>query len=287
MNSVSSLIFLATMLTGPLDATELFLQVWDQREVPAPAAGILSEVHVDRGHVVAEGDILAKLDDREQLIARDRALVELAVAQKRLESTKAKIALKRQLLQFASKSLERAADSNHQAIDAVSDAEIEQLQIKKEQTAYDLREAENEIQILEAMAELKTQDLRAAEVALQKRTIKAAIAGEVVDLHVRPGEWIEPGQPLLRIVQLDQLTVETLVPSTAEVDDLLGQDISLAVDMPSHPAVTFRGHVDYVSSEVGAVDGRVRIRIRIANPNNLLRPGFQVRVVTPGIIHAN
>ncbi len=275
------------MLTGPIDATELFLQVWDQRDVPAPEAGILSEVHVDKGHIVAEGAILAKLDDREQLIARDRALVELAVAQKRLESTKAKIALKRQLLMFATKAVERAAESNDQAVDAVSDAEIEQLQIKKEQTAYDLREAENEIQILQSMAKLKTQDLRAAEVALQKRTIKASIAGEVVDVHAHPDEWIEPGQPLLRIVRLDQLIVETLVPSTAEVDDLLHQEISLAVDMPNHPAVKFQGRVDYVSSEVGAVDGRVRIRIQIANPDNLLRPGFQVRVVTPGIIHAN
>ena len=134
---------------------------------------------------------------------------------------------------------------------------------------------------------VKTQDLRAAEVALKKRTIHAPINGEVVDVHVRPDEWIEPGTLLTRILQSEQLIVETLVPSSADIDALLNRSITLAVDMPNHDSEQFEGTIDYVSSEVGAVDGRVRIRIRILNPDNRLRPGFQVRILTPGIHDAD
>ncbi|MCA9211650.1 MAG: HlyD family efflux transporter periplasmic adaptor subunit [Planctomycetales bacterium] len=259
----------------------MFLQPWEQRQVPAQAAGLLADVLVDVGQQVEQGAVLVKMDDREQLIARDRAKVELGVVKQRLQHAQEKVALKAELFEIAANAFERAIESNRTATDSVPQAELEKLRGAKQQAKYDLSESKHELQILESTVSLKEQDLHSAECELAKRTIIAPILGEVVDVHIRSGEWIEPGEPLVRILRTDKLMVETLIPSNATIDQLENMSVNLIVDMPNHPSSEFTGTIDFVSPEVGAVDGQSRIRIRVDNSQMALRPGFQVRFLKP------
>ena len=87
--------------TAPMWASEMFLQPWEQRQVPSSTTGMMSEILVDKGDSVEVGTVLVRLDDRAELIARDRAKLELDVARERLASAHAKSALRSELLQIA------------------------------------------------------------------------------------------------------------------------------------------------------------------------------------------
>ena len=51
-------------------------------------------------------------------------------------------------------------------------------------------------------------EFEAAEKAIERRNILAPTKGEVVKLFRQQGEWVNPGDPILRLVRLDTLYVE-------------------------------------------------------------------------------
>ena len=44
----------------------------------------------------------------------------------------------------------------------------------------------------------------------------------IVQVYVRKGEWVEPGQKALRIVNVDRLKAEGFIPAAAATAELLG-----------------------------------------------------------------
>lgn len=97
-------------------------------------------------------------------------------------------------------------------------ATLEQKQAGSDQAAADIAAAKTEA----AKAELDLAQLR-----FDQSTVRTTIAGEVLELLVRAGETVSPGQPLARVGSRDRLVVEIPVDRT-QVE--AGQSISLLVD---------------------------------------------------------
>ena len=110
-----------------------------------------------------------------------------------------------------------------------------------------------------ASAKLKTQGYRIkeaqtsqnlAQLNLQRTLLVAPISGRIAKKSVDPGKYVQPGQPLLAIVQRDTWVVanfkETQVGKMA-----VGQPVEVHVD--AYPGIVFRGHVDSVQPGTGAV----------------------------------
>ena len=268
-----------TCFAETLEISKLFLQVWDEREIPAQVVGVVSEVAIDKGQRLTKGDSLVSLDDEQQLIARDRAKLEVNVAKAKVANAAAKVELKRNSYSIAKGAKERADESNRIRKGSVSQDAIDKLYLAEEEARFALVEATQELVITQTLAKLKECDLAAAELDVQLRKIIAPFDGDVAELNASVSEWVEPGQTLVRMNQIDQLKVEALVKSSANIERLAGQQVTLYLDMENHPRTRFSGEIDYVSGEVGGVHGDVVIRVRVDNRDRQLRPGFQVRLV--------
>lgn len=89
-----------------------------------------------------------------------------------------------------------------------------------------------------------------AELNLKRTTLVAPISGRIAKKNVDPGKYVQPGQPLLAIVQQDTWIVanfkETQVGKMAS-----GQPVQVKVD--TYPGVVFKGHVDSLQPGTGAV----------------------------------
>jgi macrolide-specific efflux system membrane fusion protein len=167
---------------------------------------------VQLGDKVKRGQLLAEIDPLISASKVAEATATLANLQAQWEGKKAQFELAR--LQKS-----RSDDLRRQGAQATSDSEIAVSNYKLAHSALQALEA----QIKQAQAELET-----AQVNLAYTRITAPMDGEVVSINALEGQTLNATQQaptILRIAQLDTMTVWALVPE-ADVSRLrTGQDV--------------------------------------------------------------
>jgi membrane fusion protein, multidrug efflux system len=102
-----------------------------------------------------------------------------------------------------------------------------------------------EAQLAEARAML-----REAELNLEYTTITAPAAGRVTRRTVEVGQTVQPGQPLLAIVDLSSVWIVANFKETQLTDVRAGQRATISVD--THPGLVLRARVDSIQSGTGS-----------------------------------
>ncbi len=145
-------------------------------------------------------------------------------------------------------------------------------------------------------AEARAQQMRAAlaqaELNLQYTTVKAPVRGIVSKKGINPGQVVQGGQPLLAIVQVDDIWVTANYKETQLKEMRAGQRATITVDAYGKE---YKGKVDSIAGATGArfsllppenatgnfvkVVQRVPVKIVLdpgQDPEHLLRPGMSV-----------
>ncbi len=162
--------------------------------IGTPLGGIVQDVAVKVGDKVSAGQVLFKLDDRE-------ALAELAVRKANIAKAKAAV-IEAEATVTDSKTLLHL-------IEAVTDKRaISTEESDRRRNAHLISKARLEsakAQLLQTEAELA-----AVKTTLERLVVRAPVAGEVLQVNIRPGEFAPTGitnQPLLMLGDLEQLHV--------------------------------------------------------------------------------
>lgn len=106
-------------------------------------------------------------------------------------------------------------------------------------------------------------------------TIYAPVGGVVMRKAVNEGDYVETGQVLFEIVDLSHLW---LVLQAYESDIgwiRLGQRAQFTVE--AYPGRTFEGVVAFVEPYLDEMTRTVEVRVNVANPDGLLKPGMLAR----------
>jgi membrane fusion protein (multidrug efflux system) len=168
-------------------------------------------------------------------------------------------------------------------------AELETAQTAPEQvTATKARASAAQARVQQARA-----NLAQAELNLQYTTVKAPAAGVVSKKGVNVGQVVQPGQPLLALVQIDDVWVTANFKETQLKNMRPGQPAK--VDVDALGGREFNGKVDSIAGATGArfsllppenatgnfvkVVQRVPVKIVLdgaQDPEHLLRPGMSV-----------
>ncbi len=122
--------------------------------------------------------------------------------------------------------------------------------------------------------DLKSRLVDQAKLQVQRRRIRSPLDGVVVEVFRHRGEWLEPGQRVLRIVRLDRLRVEGFVDSRQVHGDLRGAAVKVKVELADEKQITVKGKIVFVSPEVDPVNAQVRVWAEVDNPDLALRPGL-------------
>ena len=291
MRTITPILLLALFLVHggsraaaePLVLESVVLRPMVEAEVPARYTGVLATITVEEGAAVKAGATLAALDDR---------AAKLAVAKADLEREQVFAKASNELrIQYADKALEvaraemkRSSESNEQFARSISQSQLDVERLTVEKLELERKQAEHDIALEKFELRLKENALEAAKLELELHAVKAPFAGVVALVRGRPGEWVEPGAPVLRLVAIDRLRAEGFAPAAAASGKLLGAKVQfLVTNQPgTEPApAPVDGVLRFVSPEIDPVSRQVRVWAEVENKNLRLRPGQQGQLIVP------
>jgi macrolide-specific efflux system membrane fusion protein len=244
-----------------------------QARVPAREAGVLEAVNVTEGQRVKVGHALAVIDDRLARLEEELAKLEHEAAKIERENDVDKRYAQKSL-EVAHSELKRSQQANQQYPVSVSQTEIERLQLLVERSALSIEQSDRDKDIAIITEKIKDRTVEATGLRVQHRQIQAPIDGTVVEVLAQQGEWLSPGEPVVRIIKLDRLRVEGHLDGRKFGRELEGCAVRLQVTLPPGDRVDeFLGKIVFVSPEVQPVTGEVRVWAEVENPELRLRPG--------------
>jgi RND family efflux transporter MFP subunit len=259
-----------------IDSSQLTLT--EHADVSSSEAGLLRELTVKEGDSVAEGNPLARIDDREARLVRARAETEFKIA-KSLADNDVKVRFARLAVAVAEAELKRAVESNQKFPKSVSQTELDRLRLVSDKAVLEVEQADLEQHQAKLSLLIKQQDLDRANLALERRTITAPFPGVVVQWKKHQGEWVEPGAPVLRLIRLNRLRAEAFLSSRKLVPNLLGRPVTFVIAGPGRAPSRHEGKLEFISPEIDPVNGQVRIWAEIKNDDLSVYPGQTGRLI--------
>lgn len=229
-------------------------------EIRPRVAGHLMRVHFREGGLVAKGELLFSIDDREYRAAADAARADLARAE-------ARVALAGQELARAETLI---------AARAVSQGELDARRVEMQQAEAD---------VLAARA-------RVAETALNLSFTRIAspIDGRAGAALVKPGNLVAPGETLLTtVVSIDPVYVvfdgdeqaylryQALARNGGRPSSRDARNPVL-VGLANEDGFPHRGEMDFVDNAVNPETGTIRGRAIVPNPDGVFTPGLFARL---------
>jgi len=255
-------------------------------KVPAPEAGVLVQLDVKEGSRVRAGDVLGKIYDEEIKAQLDAAKYALSRANKAANDD-IQYRYAQKSADVAQKAYESMVESNQTAAKSVPEVEVRKGKLEWEAAILSAEKALFDQALAKFEYGQKWAELKAAELALQRRTILAPFDGEVVKIYRHQDEWVSPGDAILRLVRLDTMLVEGPVESTDYDPHEVGDcDVTVEVEMARGRKEQLEGRITYVSPMI-RLDGRYIVRAEVPNRQDhgrwLLRDGMTAKMT----IHPN
>ncbi|MDF0643715.1 MAG: efflux RND transporter periplasmic adaptor subunit [Nitrospira sp.] len=107
---------------------------------------------------------------------------------------------------------------------------------------------------------------------LKKSLIKAPFAGTMGLRRVSVGDYVQPGQDLVNLEDLQTLHVDFKVPEVWLSRLSINQAVGVATD--AFPGMTFQGTVTAIDPRVDSVNRTIAVRAVVPNQDGRLRPGL-------------
>ncbi|HEX2189549.1 MAG TPA: HlyD family efflux transporter periplasmic adaptor subunit [Longimicrobiaceae bacterium] len=139
-------------------------------------------------------------------------------------------------------------------------------------------------------------EARMEQVAEQIRRSRVVnpIAGTVLATYAGAGEWVQPGQPLYQVADLDTLTLRAYVSGAQLAGVRLGQRVRVRIDAGEGERAALPGRVSWISSRaeftptpIQTRDERVSqvyaVQVRVPNRGGVLKVGMpgEVEIAPP------
>jgi multidrug efflux pump subunit AcrA (membrane-fusion protein) len=137
----------------------------------------------------------------------------------------------------------------------------------------------DDLKLAESRIETAEKQLEAAQSSLADSEIRAPISGTVVNVPIKPGAVVSPGQILLTLADLDQFQVKTTDLSERDIDQVrIGQSVDILIEGLE---VTVEGTVIEIGLQAETIGGDVvyPVTISLSDVPANTRWGMSVEVV--------
>lgn len=244
------------------DACEVHLV--DDVELHATEAGILDYVAVREGDRVRAEDVLVKIDTKEvekqAEVASFRVNAAVARAKDEVEEKYARASA-----DHAAAKVMEFEETNERQPKSVPEADLREARLEHKRAVLQIEKAQRDRKLAELDAWVAKKEHEAAELAVERRTLRAPFGGVIVQQFRDEKEWVQPGDPILRLVRLDQLKVEGIVElaqhTPAELD---GCPVTVEVNVGKGRVEEFPGRIVYVNPILLRGEKQV-VRAEVAN----------------------
>jgi len=253
---------------GPIELRRTFTGTLDAHAefVVAPKTGGRVEVmSVDLADSITRGQVVARLDNAEYVLAVTQAEADLAVSQANLAEAVSQLTIAERELQRLDKLRERGVSSESQ-LDLA----------KADQLARKAHVEVTRAQVTHAQAALETARIRLGDTEVRADWSGGSEQRLVAERYLDEGETVTANAPLLRIVELDPLVAVFFVTERDYVLLQNGQRADIRTD--SYPGEVFPGEIVRIAPVFHTGTRQARVEVRVANPQLRLKPGMFARI---------
>ncbi|MCE9546682.1 MAG: HlyD family efflux transporter periplasmic adaptor subunit [Planctomycetia bacterium] len=253
----------------------------EEAEVPAQEQGVLSDLLVREGSMVRKNQVLGRISDRVPRLQKQMAEGEYQTSKAKSEND-INVRYAVAAAQVAQAGYDAALEANREVRFAVGSSDLRKLKLEAERARLAIEQSQLEQKVLAYDLTNKAAAVEAADDAVRRRQVIAPIDGEIVELRRHLGEWLNPGQPVLRMVRMDRLRVEGFV-AAARVDpsELVDRPVRVDVETSHGRRYSATGRVVFLSPLLQA-GGEYRVWAEVDNVQErgrwLLQPGLTARM---------
>ena len=115
-----------------------------------------------------------------------------------------------------------------------------------------------------------------AQAQLQLKKIIAPFSGRLGIRQINEGEYLNPGDNVVTLTNLNQLYVDFAVPQQQLAKLKVGAPVSVTTD--AYPQKTFNAVIETIEPQIDAATRNVIVQAKLDNPDALLRPSMYVNV---------
>jgi multidrug efflux system membrane fusion protein len=131
---------------------------------------------------------------------------------------------------------------------------------------------QHEAQLEQAQAAVRQLDARIAQ-----RHIRAPFAGQLGIRRINPGQYLNAGDPIATLTDLEQLYVDFNLPQQQLPQVRVGEIVRVRTD--AWPGRSFEGRVNALEPKVEEQTRNVSVEALLQNPGHALHPGMYVTAV--------
>jgi membrane fusion protein, multidrug efflux system len=195
--------------------------------------GRIIELPIEKGSVVAAGDVIARLSqgDRPARLAQAKALL----AQRKIEFE--------------------------------ADRKLSQKGFR----------AETQLAATEASLEAAEASVKIAEVELSYTVIRAPFGGVIDDRQVEIGDFVDRGDALARLVELDPMLIVTQVNER----DVLRLQVGAPGQARLMSGATVEGRIRHISTVADEATRTFRVELQVPNPDGVISDGMTAEIALP------
>jgi RND family efflux transporter MFP subunit len=227
-----------TVLTGTIASSKV-------ARISSQISGQVKSIEIAEGDYLNKGDVILFLDDEIQKLTLSAAKADTKQAKAALADSKRRFENAKQLIE--------------QEIISEND--------------FDLLNAEVEIDTSALQRQIEEE--RRQRALLDRYSVTAPFSGIISEKFTEVGEWITPGVPIVRLVNLDDLRAEFRVSQNLFTDVYEKQRVLMSVD--AHPDIEFEGFIHAIipENDINARTFLAYVPIDAKTTNTI--PGMSVR----------
>ena len=248
-------------------------------DIASEIDGKVAEVLVERGSMVREGAVVARLDDRdgtnslreaEAVEAQTRERLGLKPDQSFDPLLTSDVMQARAALDRAEADYKRFAQLVDEGAISRSEHDFKRADYLSAKAQYET--ALNQVRNLYQVHQAQRARAAMAREGLQDTVLRAPFSGLVAEKCVDVGSYAKKGEKLVTMVRVDPLRVELTIPEAAVAAVKKGQRVSFTVQ--SYPDRRFEGTIAYVGPALRTDSRALVVEALVGNSNGMLQPGL-------------
>ncbi len=225
-------------------------------------SGTVKAVHVEDNQMVKKGDILVEIAPEDYAARLNEAMSSVNSEKSKLAEYQAKVKAARAQLELQEANMRQAEIDIRRAELLYGKGAISKERYEKTKTGYDvtlaevkasreqMRQTESSVASQASSVTAKEARLKTEQLNVGYTMIYAPADGRITKKNVERGNQVQPGQPLMAVVTLDDVWVVANYKET-QLDKIRpGQRVAIKVD--TYSGETFKGKVDSIMAGTGS-----------------------------------
>ena len=270
----------------------------DEANIASKISARVSEISVDIGSKVNQGDTIIKLDtqDLQSQVDQAQAAVntanaslanatnstrpeQIAQAQAALDNATESRAVAQKNYDRTKTLVEAEANTQQQLESAKQQLVAAESQQKSAQEALNMLKngaTETSINVYRAQVEQAEAALKTAQTALNNGTIKSPISGVVNSKKINVGEMASPGVSLVSISNPNALCVNAYAP--LDIVNGLEEGQAVVVKVSEVENKELEGKITVINSTLNSQSSNILVKITLSDSDAKLKPGMFAEV---------